>query len=281
MESLNHSHVNSAHDQRWAQQPISMLRHRGYRGKTILRHRAFQKLPLKPWVLISSAATAIVLTVTWLFLRAPVGRLWATIFQVWLEWLGLPGAVTIAQSHGTYFETVLPLVSTEAPLPDAATVMGVAVAMLGTFYISLRLPEWLVPLSYFLRVVCFIQATAVVFFAFFPHYFPHTLPTYVSMMLGSTMAFIAAIPAIMGFTFYIFDLGLARKVLLTALIMSHLVVFAPLQYLLHVYVMVKGSLIFMPLLYTIFGLLPQVCCFIAFYSWGLSSFGHDERPGPA
>src|SRR5262249_44481589 len=109
LESLNHSHVNNA-DRRWAHQPISILRHQGYRGKAILRHRAFQKLPLKPWALVSAAATAFVLTLTWLFLRAPVGQLWAGIFQVWLQWLGLPGAVTMEQSHGTYFETVLPRV---------------------------------------------------------------------------------------------------------------------------------------------------------------------------
>ncbi len=273
MASLNHSHGNSAQEPRWAHP----LRHRGYRGKAILPHRAFQKLPLQPWTLISSAATAFVLTLTWLLLRAPVGRLWTAIFQVWLQWLRLPGAVTVAQSHGTYFEIALPRVSTEAPLPDAAVLMSVAVVALGTLYISLRLPGWMVPLSYFLRVMCFIQATALLYFAFFPQYFPHTLPTYVSMMLDSTMAFISAIPALMGLTFCIFDLGLARKVLLTGLMMFHLVVLTPLQYLIHVYVMVKGSLVFMPLLYTMFGLLPQIAIFIAFYSWGLSWPDRNER----
>ena len=270
MASLNQSDMNSGHDGGRAHQPISMLRHRGYRGKAILRHRAFQKLPLNPWALMTSAVTALIVTLTWLVLRAPVGRMWTAIFQVWLEWLRLPGAVTLGESHGSVFQFALPEVSTDAPLPNAAMLMSVAVVVLGTLYISLRLSERVVPLSYFLRAVCFIQATAILFFAFVPHHFHHTLPTYFSMMLDSTIAFISAIPALMGFTFYIFDLGLARKVLLTGLIMFHLVILTPLQYLVHLYIMVKGSLLFMPLLYTMFGLLPQVAIFIAFYSWGLS-----------
>ena len=254
-----------------------MLRRRGYHGQAILRHRAFQKLQLKVWNLISSAATAFVLTLAWLFLRAPVGRLWGATFQVWLQWMRLPGAVTIVQSEGTYFQSAIPRVSIEAALPDDAMLMSLAIVTLGTLYVSLRLPGWLMPLSYFLRVVCFIQSTAILFFAVTPQYFPHTLSTYLSMMLDSTIGFISAIPAIMGFTFYIFDFRLRRKVLLTALIMAHLVILTPLQYLIHAYVMAKGSLLFMPLLYTMFGLLPQVALFIAFYSWGLSWPGRDEE----
>ena len=162
-------------------------------------------------------------------------------------------------------------------LPDDAMLMSLAIVTLGTLYVSLRLPGWLMPLSYFLRVVCFIQSTAILFFAVTPQYFPHTLSTYLSMMLDSTIGFISAIPAIMGFTFYIFDFRLRRKVLLTVLIMAHLVILTPLQYLIHAYVMAKGSLLFMPLLYTMFGLLPQVALFIAFYSWGLSWPGRDEE----
>jgi hypothetical protein len=35
-------------------------------------------------------------------------------------------------------------------------------------------------------------------------------------------------------------------------------------------VLVKGSVIFMPVLYIVFGILPQIGIFIAFYSWGMS-----------
>src|SRR5262249_39060109 len=147
--SLNPSPTNSTQDHS-AQLPIAMLRHRGCRGKTILQHRAFQKLPLQPWTLLPSAVTAVGLTLAWLPLRAPAGRLWTRIFQVWLQWLRLPGAVTVGPSPGTYFEIALPRISTEAPLPDAFILMSVTAVALVTFFISLRLPAWMVPLSYFL-----------------------------------------------------------------------------------------------------------------------------------
>jgi hypothetical protein len=52
--------------------------------------------------------------------------------------------------------------------------------------------------------------------------------------------------------------------------MAHLAVLTPLQYLTHIYIISRGSSLFMPVLYIMFGLLPQVGVFIAFYSWGMS-----------
>jgi hypothetical protein len=136
----------------------------------------------------------------------------------------------------------------------------------------------LTPVSYLLRAFCFIQATAVFYFAFFTPYFPHDLPGYISTMLGSSMAFITALPANMSFTFYIFDVTLVRKLQMTFLVMLHLVVLTPLQYLVQVFLIVKLSTLFMPVLYIMFGLLPQIGIFIAF-SWGMSRPGwQDDHP---
>ena len=79
----------------------------------------------------------------------------------------------------------------------------------------------------------------------------------------------------MAFVYYIFDFSLIRKIFLTVLIMVHLAVFTPLHYLVQLYIIARFSLVFMPVLYTVFGLLLEVMVFIAFYSWGMSWKGRE------
>jgi len=51
--------------------------------------------------------------------------------------------------------------------------------------------------------------------------------------------------------------------------MVHLVLFVPHQYLPHVYLL-HGSILFMPLLYFVFGPFLDILAFIGFHSWGMS-----------
>lgn len=271
MASSNRSEFESRQDDRAIRRRAAVLRYRGYRGITILGHRAFRTLPLKPWNLLHSAILAVVLTLAWVAVSPSVGRLWGAILESWFPVLQLQGAVTVVES--------VPQVSTPAAVPNAATLITVGILTALVLFISFRLSAALTPMSYLLRAFCFIQATAIFYFAFFPSYFPHNLPGYISTMFGSTMAFISAIPAIMSFTFYIFDLSFGRKLLLTVLAMAHLIVLTPIQYLIHVYIIASWSSLFMPVLYIMFGLLPQIGIFIAFYSWGMSwPSGEKEVP---
>jgi hypothetical protein len=199
-----------------------------------------------------------------------VARFWALFFENWLPRLGLAATVTVLEIQGTYFDSAIPRVDIAAPMPGTSILVFAGVLIAGALIVSFSLPPSLMPLSYLLRAFSFIHATAVFYFAFFSPYFPHDLPGYLSTMLGSTMAFLSAIPAIMSFTFYIFDIVLVRKLLLTVLIIGHLIILAPLQYLVHCYVIVKWSALYMPVLYIMLGLLPQIAIFIAFYSWGMS-----------
>jgi hypothetical protein len=57
----------------------------------------------------------------------------------------------------------------------------------------------------------------------------------------------------------------------------HLSVFLPLQVLVHVGLVLKGSALVMPVLFLIFGLLLDVLILVAFYGWALSWPGTLER----
>jgi hypothetical protein len=267
LASLNRS---SVYDNPLVRQRVAELRSRGYRGTTIMRHRAFQTAPLNLGRIIASGILAGVFTVAWLLIRPAVGRLWAFILQTGVGQLGLPGGIRVLESQGAFFATATPQVDVPAMAPDTGILVGTGILIVTALVVSLKLPPWLTPLTYLLRAYCFIQTTAVVFFLLFPSYFKHTLSSYMSTMVDSSMFLLSAIPAIMAFTYYIFDIDLGRKLLLTAFIMLHLTLLVPLQYMAHIYIIAEWSLLFMPALYIMFGLLVQVAIFIAFYSWGMT-----------
>lgn len=52
----------------------------------------------------------------------------------------------------------------------------------------------------------------------------------------------------------------------------HLLLFVPQQYILHV-VLLHKSVLFMPLLYFVFGPFLDILAFVGFYSWGMSWSG--------
>ncbi len=134
-----------------------------------------------------------------------------------------------------------------------------------TFFFSDR---W-IPLTYLLRGVVLVQATALVYFAVFPASFPHTPGSYLGGFVESGLALISTVPLLLGLTFYIFDFGLLKKAFLTFLIMAYMMVFLPFQILLQALILQK-TVLFMPLLYIVFGMPVDVLVIIAFYSWGMS-----------
>ena len=128
---------------------------------------------------------------------------------------------------------------------------------------------WL-PLRYVLRLLAFFQAGAQVFFGFWSWAFPYDGSGYVHGMLIADLMLISLIPVILGFTYFVLDFGLGRKALLALLTMLHMLILVPLQYAVHAYVIHHLSLLFMPLMFFVFGLTVNVLVFISFYAWGVS-----------
>ena len=60
-------------------------------------------------------------------------------------------------------------------------------------------------------------------------------------------------------------------------ILVHLAVFVPLQVLVHIWLVLHGTALLMPVLFLVFGLLLDVLVFVSFYGWALSWRGELER----
>ena len=63
--------------------------------------------------------------------------------------------------------------------------------------------------------------------------------------------------------------GVEARYLLTAVIMTHLALFLPLQILFQALFLQK-TVLFMPVLYIVFGMPINILVIIAFYAWGMS-----------
>ena len=250
---------------------LAPLRSRGNHGTIIDPHRSIATVRLSRVDVALAAALAIVTSVTIVTSLGSIGRLWTWIYVRLAEPLGFVGGVGERTFDARPFASfALPYFNVQAPLPSA-TVWWVALVVTAlVLAVSFVLPHAFLPLAYVLRLVVLVQCTSLVFFRVAPSRFPYDLPRYTSSMLATGMAVVLMVPVLLALTFYVIDVGVLRKIILTVAVLGHLLVFIPLQYAVHAWLVLHGTLLVLPVLFMLFGLLPQVVILIAFYGWGMS-----------
>lgn len=196
--------------------------------------------------------------------------LWAKIFALGLRFLPLHADLLLTERLVTRnLRLEIPYLAMAALPPSLmqwAVTCLIAIAVLAfTFF----LPSQWIPLVYVLRGVVLVQATALIYFAVFPTSFPHTPESYLGGFAEAGLVLVSLVPLLLALTYYIFDFGLMKKAFLTCAVMTHLMFFIPLQVLLQALILQK-TVLFMPLLYIVFGMPVDVLLIIAFYSWGMS-----------
>ena len=257
------------------------LRVRGHKGGVIAPHRAMVGLRWSAWrllttlVLVAGALAGNLAALPWL------GRGWQLLFLRARDYLGISapiGTQTLSLPGGLSF--TLPVVATFTPLPDTRVLWIAAIACAAVLLLSFLLPERFTPLRYFLRLLVLVQVSAVLFFGFAPDPFPYRLEDHVFILLTAGLVVMALVPLLLGLTLHVFDLALWRKLVLTVLILGHLALFIPLNALVHVWLIMRGTAVLMPVLFLVFGLLLDVFIFVTFYAWALSWRGSEGRGTP-
>ncbi len=254
----------------WRQR-LRLLRFRR-RDQTLMRkHRAMYQLRLHRGELLF----AILLPLTfnlWLLLGLDelIG-FWRDVLGYLVPKLDFNAQVVMRAVNLGLYDLWIPTVIVESSLPSPSTWWVTAGVCLLAFVLSYVIkPNRGLPFIYIVRATVVLQSTALLYFAFIPASFPQVLEAYVVNNLFMGICLIALIPWILGATYYLFDFSLLQKVALTLLILLFFVVALPLQYLLHANLIAHGSLLFMPLLYLMFGLFVDVMAFVALYSYGMS-----------
>jgi hypothetical protein len=249
---------------------LEAIRRRGWRGGVITPHRAFVRLRLRPWRAIESTTIAFLGTGSWIALLPTVGRFWGHILAFWGGRLDLKSEVILVpQGWGSHIHFALPCFGLAAG-PASGTAWWITIGVTALAFIaSFLLAEEALPWAYLIRAFCLLQATALGYFAVASARFPHDLPGYTVSMLVFSCILIGLVPVLFAFTFYLLNFSLLQKLLLTLATMAHLVLFVPQQYMLHIY-LVHASILFMPVLYFVFGPFLDILAFVGFYSWGMS-----------
>lgn len=250
---------------------IEQLRYRGHKGGIILQHRAMLTSVHSPSKFLQSIFLVVLVFAAWFFSFNSVSLVWARILDFWRDALGLGGYVVMLHYPVfDLFQLDVPYFPISAGGPSFITWWVGTLATLILVFVTFLMPARFVPIIYLLRIVAFFQGCAQVFFAFVPLKFPYAASGYVHGMFIGALVFLSLLPLLLAFTFYIFDISFLKKLGLTLFIMIHLCLLVPFQYMAHAYVLYNYSLLFLPLLFFIFGLPLNVMMFIAFYSWGAS-----------
>ncbi len=262
---------------------LAALRVRGHQGGVIAPHRAMVGLHWSAWRLISTVLLVAGGLAGYGAALPWIGLGWQRGFQLGRDYLGLRlplGTRTLALPGR--LELTLPAVAAATPLPDTRVLWIAGIACAAVLLLSFLFSERFTPLRYFLRLLVLLQLTAIAFFALAPGAFPYRLEDHAFLLLTAGLVVLGLVPILLGLTLHVFDLALWKKLMLTVLVLVHLVVFVPLNVLVHIWLIQHATAIVMPVLFLVFGLLLDVFVFVTFYGWALSwrESGPRDRPPP-
>jgi hypothetical protein len=235
-------------------------------------HRALAHFRLGPMNLVIAIFLFVFFLSIWLVFLPRVCKFWESILVLGIRVLPLQAELGVAEHHLTpLIRFGIPYLRMEPLLPSLQAWWLTCAATLALFAASFLLSGRLIPVMYLLRGILLVPVTALLYFFFFPARFPHTPDSYMEGLVTAGIALISTVPLLFGLTYYIFDFGLLKKAFLTAITMAHLTLFLPLQVLLQALFLQK-TVLFMPVLYIIFGMPVNILIIIAFYSWGMTWF---------
>ncbi len=245
-------------------------RFRGHRGGVIPMHRALAHFRLGPMNLAAAISLFVFFSSVWLFLLPGLCRFWGRILATGIRLLPLRAELALSQHPvAPSIRIDVPYLRMEPVLPTPQTWWLAEFATLLLFAATFFLSRKWIPIIYLARGVLLVQVSALLYFALLPARFPHTPDSYMEGLISAGTALISAVPLLFGLVYYIFDFGLLRKALLTSITMAYLALFLPFQILLQALVL-QTTVLFMPLLYIIFGMPLDILLIIAFYSWGMT-----------
>lgn len=233
---------------------------------------------LSPSLVASMLVIPLLLSLGVVLALRPIGVGWTMALRWMVNLTALPGEVAAhVIDLGPIFSFAVPVLSTPAGLPsmtEYAIVGGVsALCLVGSWLLPMRF----LPLAYYLKFGVLVQLTAFLTFAIRPDAFPYALPPYVQSLFEIGAAVLVLVPVVYGCTLFPFDIALWRKVALVAATVVHLAVLIPLQVFMHAYTIHHLSLLAMPAMFFMWGVLIHVFVFVSFYGWGMSWPDKDQR----
>lgn len=254
-----------------AREFIVRWRYRGHTGRLIRRHRALRSLDVQtssfahPLILTATTIAAIVLA------RDIVIVAWVETLDFWCKSIGIETTIrvrTMTLFDGFNYQS--PVLRLETVLPNEQSLKYSLAAVVGALVASYLFTRRFLPLCYLVWALGFIQLLSIGFFYFRPGLFPYSTATHIAASLEAVLMLLFVVPLILMFAYYPLNFSLLKKIALTSYLLLMIGIFTPHLYACHIVILQNYSVLYMPLLFTMFGVLPIILMFVAIYAWGMS-----------
>lgn len=220
----------------------------------------------------------LVLCAAWVAILPWAGEGWVWVLDLLRDPLGM--AERTAAVHyvvGGRTVLVLPESVIGGPQPSTLTVIANAIGIVVLLVVSVLISKEKAPLIYFLRMIALLHGMSVLYHALPGRELPYTVGGYVTGLLAAGVTVIGLVPIVLAMTHWLFDFGLGRKLGLAVGVMAYLYVLIPFKYALHAIILHVGGMIYLPILFILFGLPIEVLVFIALFGWGMSWKGRGHQ----
>ncbi|MFT5959943.1 MAG: small-conductance mechanosensitive channel [Burkholderiaceae bacterium] len=234
------------------------------------QHRAMRRLTAGPFVIVQVLLLP-ALFCSWLLIGEPlILSFWNDCIQFWLTRLDIP--LQARQQTGAMSTLHFGWIgaANASYMPSFTTKLGSALATFVVFALTSNMSKDRLPLQYLLRIVCVVQALALLFFWYAPSQFPYSLPDHMRDIISMGSVLMLAIPVMLAIGYYLLDVSLTLKIANTVFMLSYFILMIPHKVVLHTLILYKMSLLYMPVLYICFGAVFDMLLFVALYSWAIS-----------
>jgi hypothetical protein len=246
---------------------ILSVRYRGTHGTPINMHRSLRKLTLTPSIIFTIIFLPVLFDIVlWTNLEV-ITKFWGKIFEFWITRLNLEGSVDYTDIN--LFGKIATIPFTNLPIykPSQAGIWTNIIVSALLLTLSKFIAKHYMPLTYILRAVLIIQVLTSLYCIFSRNHVLYDMQTYISGMLVIGIYMILLISPFLALIYYIFDFPVWQKILATILIVAYFIFMLPFQYMMHAFIISSGSLLFMPTLYLLFGVLLNTLMFVGSFAW--------------
>lgn len=129
-----------------------------------------------------------------------------------------------------------------------------------------------IPLKMWIILTAILMLISSLVFLIMPTAFPYTLGDFTQSYLSTELLIWLSIPLFFGFSLALLSTSLTSKFLLTTFSFLASIALGITRYALFVLVLVKGSYLFMPVLFFIFGPLLDIYLLVTIYSFYISNY---------
>lgn len=234
------------------------------------QHRALRRLTAGPSVIAQTLLLPALICALLVIGEPFILNFWRDCIQFWLTRLDIP---LYAEQQAVAMKTMnfeWIGAANASYMPSFTTKLVSALTTFVVFALTSSMSKDKLPLQYLLRIVCVVQALALLFFWYAPSQFPYSIPDHMRDIISMGSMLMLAIPVMLAIGYYLLDLSLTVKIVHTVFILSYFILMIPHKVVLHTLILYKMSLLYMPVLYICLGAVFDMLLFVALYSWTVS-----------